>query len=383
MKQRISGRLVLKDRIVEDELTIQDGIITHIGKNPDPHTTLWDLPGFLIYPGLIDVHLHGALGIDFASGNPADIETVGWDVARDGVTGFLASLTTLPHQELIAVLKRLSRVPEITGAARFLGVHAEGPYLSKEYKALMKEEYIHAPNTKELKEIAAAGKSLLKTMTFSPVYENTDELIRWGKKHGIRMMIGHTAANAKQVRAALDQGASGYTHFYNAMSPLHHRSDGTVSAGLSDSRGYVELIADGVHVSEAAVKICVKAVGADRLILVTDAMPGKSMPDGEFTFSYLDCIKEKGRAYVKASGRLAGSVISLNKEIKNIKDWCGFTDTELAKAASLNPARLLGIADRYGSLEVGKAGDLAVFDEDYNCQLTLVNGEVVYRRVML
>ncbi|GHU83472.1 N-acetylglucosamine-6-phosphate deacetylase [Spirochaetia bacterium] len=343
---------------------------------------------------MIDLHIHGTMGRDFIEGNQEAVDAVSRDVVRDGVTSYAASLTVLSHTRMLEVVRGLAATEAPRDGARFLGIHSEGPFISKEYKALMDERYIRAPNVKEMEEMIRAASSggeprpqglgggtgrpgSLILMTFSPHYENFPEIMELGKKHHIAMMIGHSAANCAQAIEALDRGAAGYTHFYNAMSPHHHRNEGVVTAGFVDRRGYTELIADTVHVSERVLRFTYGVLTSKRIILVTDAMPGKSMADGTFTFSNLESIKKDGKAYVKATGRLAGSVIGLNEALRNMKRICQVSDNELVEMACVNPAKLLGRFGEIGSLEPGKKADIAVFNDRYDPVLTIVDGRIV------
>jgi N-acetylglucosamine-6-phosphate deacetylase len=226
--------------------------------------------------------------------------------------------------------------------------------------------------------VQAAGNQGLILMTFSPHYENAGEILELGKQHHVTMMIGHTAASCTQALRALDQGAAGYTHFYNAMSPHHHRNEGVVTAGFTDNRGYAELIADTVHVSERVLRFTHGILKSKRIILVTDAMPGKSMADGDFIFSNLESVKRDGKAYVKATGRIAGSVIGLNEALRNMKRICGVTDNELVEMACVNPAKLLDRFGEIGSIAPGKKADIAVFNDNYDPVMTMVNGKIVW-----
>jgi N-acetylglucosamine-6-phosphate deacetylase len=408
-----------ESRSVPGNLFIEDDCITALeipGRLPPrwekgSYTDI-DITGLRLFPGLIDIHIHGACGHDFTEGSAGAINAVSRDAVKDGVTAFAASLTVLSRQDMLKTLRSLAalrpslrnqEVP-VTAGARFLGIHSEGPFISEKYKALMDERYIRKPDIRELEEMAAAaktanGENALILMTFSPHYRKSSELLAAAKRLGIVMMIGHSEASADEAEAAMDCGAAGYTHLYNAMSGHHHRSPGVVTAALGGG-AYTELIADTVHVCKRVLRLSYQVLGSGRIILVTDAMPGKSMDDGEFIFSGLSCIKRGSMVWVKDTGgaaglhegdadpsllgglipgRLAGSVASLNGCMRNMAEICGAEDGELAEMAAANPAKLLGLYDSLGSLEPGKKADIAVFNKDYNPVMTLVNGEIMYR----
>jgi N-acetylglucosamine-6-phosphate deacetylase len=343
-----------------------------------------DLSGLKVFPGLIDIHIHGACGHDFTEGTGEALEAAAADMVKDGVTAFAASLTVLSPGRMKEALRSLGELrnrgsgPD-RGGARFLGVHSEGPFIAAEYKALMDERYIRPPDADDFEEMAEAARGALILMTFSPHYDSFPCLFPIAERRKIAMMIGHSSASAGEAAAALDRGAAGYTHLYNAMSGHHHRNPGVVSAALSDRRGYAELIADTVHVCPRVLRFTWDLLGSKRIILVSDAMPGKSMGDGEFIFSNLPVVKKDGRAWVKETGRLAGSVAPLNRGLKNMAEICGAGDGELAEMASANPAKLLGLYGELGGIGPGKRADLAVFDGAYNTVMTIVGGRIVYR----
>jgi N-acetylglucosamine-6-phosphate deacetylase len=363
------------------DLYIEDDTILSLNKAPSwkkgSYITL-DLDNLKIFPGMIDIHIHGAMGRDFTEGAQEVVDTVSRNVIKDGVTAYVASLTVLPHKKNLEVLEALGNAKTPPDGARFLGIHNEGPFISKEYKALMDERYIRKPDVQEMKEMVQAAGGALSLMTFSPSWETSGELIHTGIKNQVKMMIGHSAATCAETLAALDRGASGYTHFYNAMSPHHHRNEGVVTAGFTDPRGFTELIADTIHVTERVLGFTYGILTSKRIILVTDAMPGKSMSDGPFIFSDLEVIKKDGRAFVKDTGRIAGSVIGMNEALQNMRGISGSGDNELVEMACVNPAKLLNRFGEIGSIEPGKKADIAVFNDTYDTILTMVNGKILW-----
>jgi N-acetylglucosamine-6-phosphate deacetylase len=363
------------------DLYIEDDTILAINQAPPwekgSYVTI-DLDGLKLFPGMIDIHIHGAMGRDFTEGTQEVVDTVSRNVIKDGVTAYVASLTVLSHKKNLEVLEALSKAETPQDGARFLGIHNEGPFISKEYKALMDERYIRKPDIREMEEMVQAARGALSLMTFSPSCEASGELIGTGKENRVKMMIGHSAATCAETLKALDQGASGYTHFYNAMSPHHHRNEGVVTAGFTDPRGFTELIADTVHITERVLNFTYGVLTSKRIILVTDAMPGKSMSDGSFVFSGLEAIKKDGKAFVKDTGRIAGSVIGMNEALWNMRAISRSGDNELVEMACVNPAKLLNRFGEIGSIKPGKKADLAVFNDNYDTMLTMVNGKILW-----
>lgn len=333
-----------------------------------------DVTGLYVQPGFIDTHMHGAVGKDFIIGKDA-VEPVGVSILEDGTTGFLASLTVLSHEEELETLKSLNGAT--SSGAKFIGVHMEGPYLSKEYKALMDERYLRDPSIQEVEEMLQANPNI-KTMTIAPEREGMDKLIRYLVSKNIIPMIGHTACSAKEALHACSLGAKGFTHLYNAMSPHRHRDPGCATAALASSV-YKEFIMDGFHNDEITIQATWKRLGPREIIMITDSMLGKGMPDGEYTFSGLKCRKTNKTVQVIDTGRIAGSAIGMNDAARYIHENCYASRNSIVEVGCINPTKLLGLKDR-GTLEIGKASDIAVFNDNYDTQMTFVDGKLKYKR---
>ena len=329
-----------------------------------------DVCGCIIQPGFIDIHMHGAIGKDFVIGKEA-VNPVGISLLQDGTTGFLASLTVLSHEEELKVLKSLKDAT--SEGAEYLGVHMEGPYLSKEYKALMNETYLRDPVIFELDEMLEANPNI-KVMTIAPEREAMEEFIPYLVRKSIVPMIGHTASSAKEALRGLDLGAKGFTHLYNAMSQHTHRNPGCVTAALEHKNSYKELIMDGFHNDVEVVKASWRILGPEEIIMITDCMLGKGMPDGEYTFSELRCRKVGNTVRVIETGRIAGSAISMNDAARFVKDNCNATARDIVQIGCVNPANLLKL-DHVGTLNIVCKANIAVFDENYHTEMVYVNGE--------
>lgn len=365
-----------KSEYMDIDIYIEDGKIQEIGHlNKD--CEIIDVQHHLVIPGMIDVHIHGSMGYDFTMGNQQVIDEVSKDLVKDGVTGYLGSLTVISHSKMMDILNHYAHVTQPKGAI-FHGIHAEGPYISMEYKAVMNPLYIRDYNPKEMNEMVSVKKDLIRTMTYSPSCPNADELLKVGLENHIQMMVGHTNASCECAMRAIENGASGFTHLYNAMSPHTHRNTGTVTAAFL-SNGYCELIADTIHVQKEVLEMTYRSIGSSRLILVTDAMNAKSLDDGLYQFSDLLIEKKDGKAYVPETGRLAGSVACLNQCVYNMKMITNASYPELVEMACVNPSKLLHLSHK-GRLQVGYDADIAIMDEEFNCLMTFVNGEVVYQK---
>ena len=337
-----------------------------------------DAEGLMLTPGLIDIHIHGAAGEDLISGKAEAAEAVSRNVAMDGGTAFMASLTVVSHERLLEILRGLASVADLPGAA-MLGIHSEGPYLSPDYKALMDERYLRDPSLKELRDMVEAAQGRLKVMTVAPERAGMDGFIQAAVQAGITVMVGHTNATSADVHRASLAGAAGFTHLYNAMSQHLHRDPGTVTGAFLEEGMKAELIADGFHVDPEVVRMTWKHFGSQRLVLITDAMLGKGMPDGDFEFSGLHCRKHGQHVQVVETGRRAGSAIGMNDAVRMMGEMCGCTPCELVQMACVNPASLAQVGNRKGRLAAGMDADLALFDKQWQCRGTLVEGRWVYR----
>lgn len=384
MKQYISN-VIIHDGIHEEfkgSVMIEDGKIRDVVRESEEklpkqsEAVIFDGQGMHLLPGMIDVHLHGGYGYDFIDQPEKGIEVLGKNLIKEGTTGFLASLTVISHSDMLGLLKRYSRCKSKEGDSEFLGVHSEGPYLSEKYHALMDTRYLRDPDDQELLEMEQAALNSLKVMTIAPEREGTLDLIE--NHPELTFMVGHSAASCTQALSALKAGAKGFTHLYNAMSGHVHREPGCVTAAFLDDNAYAELIADGFHVHPDVLRVTWKALGPERIVLITDAMPGQGMPDGEYIFSNLECVKKGNTVRVKDTGRIAGSAITMMDAIRNMRKFCSCTFDDLAKMASRNPSRIAGVSETKGTIEPGKDADLILLDNNMQLHDVFKGGRHVY-----
>ena len=379
MKYLLSNaHIVLDDQteILQGSIQIEDGMVKKVFSQAEslPEVENIDLDGKTIYPGFIDLHIHGAMGYDFITGGKA-IEAASDNLAKDGTTAFLVSLTVLSPNQTLATLESLQTHQE-TGAT-CLGVHMEGPYLSKEYKALMDERYLRDPSIEETDEMIKASGNMIKTMTIAPELKGMDTFIPYLVSKQIIPMIGHTAATCQEALQGLALGAKGFTHFYNAMSQHTHRNPGCVTAGFLATDNYKEMICDGFHTDPDVVRMTYKYLGPKQIILITDAMLGKGLNDGDYVFSGLNCHKEGIHVRVKETGRIAGSAFGMIDAFRFIKQLVKPTAPELCALSSGNAAKLIGDNKR-GNLHEGSYADLVIMDKNDQVLATLNHGEVIY-----
>jgi N-acetylglucosamine-6-phosphate deacetylase len=346
-----------------------------------------DLDGAALGPGWIDLHVHGADGVELM---PADGSLEGGDqeavvgriarfLARHGVTGFLPATVTASMPATEIAIGRVRRARQgSTGGARVLGVHLEGPFLSAERLGAQSPAYCVPPTPAAVDRLISLVEGLPCIVTMAPEVPGGLAAIRAFARTGAVVAVGHTVADTEQAEAAFAAGATHVTHMFNGMPPMHHRRPGVVGAALLAEGVRVELIADGVHLHPTIVRLAIAVKGADGVILVSDAMAATGCADGEYVLGPAKVSVRDGVARLE-SGALAGSTLTLDRAVDNVARWTG--DLGAAwQMASLTPARQLGVADRLGRLAPGCLADLVALDGDGRVVLTMVGGEVVYRQ---
>lgn len=378
----LRGALVLPDRVVADGLLkVAEGRIAGLwdleheaAPDHSPAETV-QVDGF-IAPGFIDIHVHGGGGADFMDGDPEKVAVISATHARYGTTAMLATTLTAPEEEILAAIRAVKAAE--TPGARILGFHVEGPYVSLKYKGAQDPRFVRAPSLAEIDRWMAEGRPEDRWhVTLAPEADGALEAIRHLARRGAVVSAGHTDCTYEQLKVAREAGLRHATHLFNAMRGLHHREPGTVGGALTLPGMTVELIADGVHVHPAAMAVAVRARGAESVMLVTDAMEAAGMPDGEYYLGKLKTIVRGGEARLE-DGALAGSVLTMDRAVRNMVNLVGVDLPTAVAMATLNPARLHGLADRKGRLTVGLDADLVLLDRKLEVLATVVEGRVVH-----
>lgn len=366
-----AGKVILKDKIVQNiYIGINNKKIVYLGKQPPKNITSvasFNFQDYIIAPGFIDIHLHGGGGREFSEFSEESLRMISLTHAHFGTTGLIPTLLASPEEDIFNFLSLVKKVRQknIRGA-KILGAGIEGPYISKIKKGAQPEEFIKPVELKGLRKIVSAGKDILKIMTFAPELKNADKLIKILKENNIIAAIGHSNANFCEVENAKNLGATHFTHFFNAMRGFNHREPGVVGAGLIFDDLSVEVIADGVHILPVVLKFLTKVKPLHNIVLITDA---RGAAGTEFA-----SLQEAPRF---ADGTLTGSYLTMNKAVKIMWESSGVPLWEVIKMASLNPARVIGIDDKKGSIEVNKDADLVVMDEEFKIYSTVVEGEII------
>ncbi len=315
------------------------------------------LDGALVTPGFIDVHIHGAGGADALDGTPEALSCLASTLRRHGVTGFLATLASAARSTLEAAFAACT-VPLPPTEAELLGVHLEGPYLVPEKAGAQPGSALRLPDPAEY--TAWLEHPLMRLITVAPELPGSEALIRAARARGVHVALGHTQADYALARRAADWGAQGITHLFNALPPLHHRQPGTVEAALEDARFFLQLIADGVHVHPAWLRLTLR-LAAERTVLISDAIRAAGLPEGSYQFAGQRIEVHAGAARL-ADGTLAGSVTLLDGALRYLVHSAGLPLVTVLPLLTWQPARLLGLGDRYGRLAPGYIANLTVLD---------------------
>jgi N-acetylglucosamine-6-phosphate deacetylase len=358
-------------------------LLVNPNPNPDesPDTEIEFLEGGIAVPGFIDVHVHGGQGVSFGIGQlREDLEKYSAWAATNGVTGFLMSITG-PDRDyisgtIIAYTEILDQVKNWPGAIP-LGMHLEGPFLNKERHGAFNPDWIRNPDLEEMKHYIGVGNGWIKHVSMAPELEHAQEVAAFLTENGIKVSLGHSNTDYETARDALQGNFNHVTHTFNAQSGLHHRSPGVVGAVLSSNDITAELIGDTHHVHPAAMQIMIRCLGAERVVLITDAMAGAGLPDGDYELLNQLVTVKAGKATLP-DGTIGGSTATMISAVCTLVNEVGVSLQEAIRMASFNPAKLIGLDNRMGSIGEGLEGNLVILDEKLSVQKTFVRGNLVH-----
>ena len=363
-------------------VVIEDGNITSIATRKSAaeptDARVLDFPGATLAPAFFDVHIHGAAGHDVMEATPPALDAVSRFLAARGTGTYLATTVTAPLDATLRSLAALAQIiskPAVPGRARPLGIHLEGPFLSHKKRGVQPAEHLLAPDIGTFDRMYDAAEGHARLMTIAPELPGAAALAEHATKRGVRVSVGHSNATAAETLAAIEAGAVGATHTFNAMRALVHREPGILGIVLTSDQLYSELICDGVHTTPEIVRLWWKAKGPERAILVTDAMSAAGMPDGEYQLGGFAVQVDNGRAM--ARGVLAGSVLTLDRALKNFVAFTGASVNQGLRLLTANPAAMTGFREQTGSLAVGQRADLVAVDAAGKLLGSLIGGQPV------
>ena len=378
MKAIINGKIILKDRIQEDCALLYSNVIEGIvpQDNVPSDAEIIDAKGGYVSPGLIDLHIHGYLGKDVCDGEEESIRTISAGIVKNGVTGYLPTTMTVDMKVIkkaLEVCRSLKEESKNWQGSEILGCHAEGPFISESKKGAQDAKYILKPDAAFVKEYS----DIIKTITLAPETDENDfaairEICR---DTDVVVSMGHTSADYDTAMKSVNAGVKHATHLFNAMTPLAHRAPGVVTAALNSDVS-VELIVDTFHVDKCFYDLLWK-VKQRKLCFITDCLPAGGLPYGEYTLGGAKIIYRDIVCRLE-DGTVAGSVLHLNHGVWNVYKNSNIPLYECVNCASLNPATAIGIADRKGSLDIGKDADIVITDENFEVKKTIIRGETKY-----
>jgi len=369
----------------EDEQTtsilIEDGVIAQIGQL-EPGTACdntLDAQGRIIAPGFIDIHIQGAGGADILDATPEALEAISRTCARFGTTGFLATTVFKPEQDNPHLALAAEYVGRDLGGANLLGIHLEGPFISLEKKGMIQPGCIYPPSVHVLDEIQHITDGHLSMMTIAPELPESRQIIGSLVDSNIIASFGHSNATYEQTLDGFDTGISHVTHLFNAMTSIHHRAPGPLVAIFESEHITAQVITDGVHIHPAVLKFAYEKLGPDRTFPITDGMQAIGLGDGMFIYNGIKYESKAGAARYK-DGTLIGTAIGLSQIIERL---IKFTDCPLGTAirtVTQNPAELLELQDKKGTITVGKDADLILLDDNLSVHTTIVAGKIVFQK---
>lgn len=376
---RITGGTLITpfETLAGRDLVIEGGVIAALapaGGAAQGETV--DARGLFVAPGMIDVHVHGSDGHDTMDATPEALHGMARFFARHGVTAYYPTTMTAPPDAIHAAIENARRCSQPDDGAQHLGVHVEGPYLSPKHPGAQPASALRDPDPAEYGAWLASG--VVRLITAAPERPGALELIEAGLDAGVEFALGHTDATYDQVLEAASRGVRQATHTFNAMVGLRHREPGTVGGVLADDRIFAQVIADGIHVHPAVVKVLARAKGPGRTLLITDAMRAAGLPDGQYDLGGQPITVSGGVARTPG-GALAGSTATLDAVLRNMMAFAGLTLAQALPMATSAPAEAMGLAGRKGVLAPGADADVILLDAAGRVRLTMVAGRVVYR----
>ncbi|APF26018.1 N-acetylglucosamine-6-phosphate deacetylase [Clostridium sporogenes] len=380
MKAIVNGKIIVGNEILENKVLLFEKKIIDISDRENvclsKNDHIIDANGLYISPGFIDVHIHGSGGKDAMDGEIESIKVISNTIAKRGVTSFLPTTMTMAKEHIYKALDVIEQAMNMDlGGAKVLGAHLEGPFINPKYKGAQKVDFIKNPSFDFIK----GYENVIKIITLAPEKDENFKFLKYIKENtDIVLSIGHSDATYEQAMAAIDNGISRATHTFNAMTPLNHRKPGIIGAIMNTDIS-CELIADNIHVHKGAVNVLTKIKGKDKIILITDSMRAGCMNNGIWELGGQKVIVKNGSARLE-DDTLAGSILTLDNAIKNMKNNIDASLCEIISMVTINPAKDINIYDKKGSIKKGKDADIAIFDKDINISMTIVEGNIVYQK---
>lgn len=372
--------IVFLDKIGKGSILIENGIIKEINPSKTENLNTIDCKGLYISPGFVDVHIHGAGGYDTMDGTFESINEISKTICKYGTTSFTPTTMTMSADDILKSMKAIKKAKlEGTDGAIVLGAHLEGPFISPSAIGAQNPNYLIAPSYQNFESMTGDAMDAVVSITMAPEVDGAKELSKILSEKGIRCSIGHTKATYEEAMEGIKCGFCHSTHLFNAMTGFTHREPGVVGA-IFDSDITTETISDGIHISYPSLRVAYKQKGTDKTLLVTDAMCACGMPDGTYALGGQPVTVKSGAARLE-NGALAGSILTLNKAVKNIYENTDYPLYEIIKMASYNGAKYCRVDNKKGQIKENFDADLIIFDENIDVKMTIIGGEIVYNNL--
>ncbi len=363
------------------DILIDGKSITMIQKKieTDNSVTVIDAKSKIAIPGFIDVHIQGAGGADILDNTVEALQKMSRTLAATGTTGFLGTTVVKPieNNEHLKLAREFTN--KNLGGAIMLGVHLEGPFINIKKKGGLAPDSIYESSSEKLEEILNVTNGSLKMMTIAPELKGNLDVIKELIKNNVVSSFAHSDASYEETKRGFDAGINHVTHIFNAMPPFHHRNPSPLSAIFESKAVTAQIISDGHHLHPSAVKMVYKILGQQRSVCITDGVQGIGLPDGRYTYNGKEYDSVAGAARY-LDGTLIGSTTSLGNIAKKFKKFTGCTFEEAINSVSINPAKVLGIDNKKGSLENGKDADIVLADENFSIFMTFVEGKISFQK---
>ena len=368
------------EEIQHPVLVVEDGRISEVSSlagKTNLNAPLVDFGDAVIAPGFFDIHIHGGAGLDVMLASASDLPRLGKFLATHGVTGYFPTTVAAPLDSTCAALERLADAIEATIAngfvqARPLGIHLEGPFLSHKRRGVHPPENLVAPTVAVFDRLWQAARGHVRVLTIAPEIDGAMEVIAEAARRNVCVSIGHSDAEMSVAQEAVKAGARHATHTFNAMRPLDHRDPGIIAEVLTDHRLSADMIVDGIHVAPAVVQIFLETKGRERAVLITDAISATGMPDGRYKLGPIEVDVKDGKA--TSGNSLAGSVLTMDRAVRNVTKFSSWNLRDAVRAATLNPAHAVGMASHHGVLAAGANADFTVLSPEGEVLKTIVGG---------
>ena len=369
------------ERIESPILIVEDGKVISVSSSqetefPEGGHRL-DYPGCVLAPGYIDVHIHGGAGHDVMDSDASALAAIEESMARRGVTSYLPTTVSAPESNIVRALRNLGAHIKMSEQrmrrARPLGIHLEGPFISHAKRGVHPADTLVSPSPERLDRFWEASDGTLRMMTIAPELDGAIETIKHAQHLGVLSSLGHSNATFHEARQGIAAGARHATHCFNAMRALNHREPGILGAILVDDQLTGDMIVDGVHIAPTVVELFVRLKGIERTVLITDAISATGMPDGKYRLGSFEVTVHADRC--ECEGKLAGSVLTLDRAVRNVMSFAGVDLQQAVRMATLNPAQLLGIAGQCGMLTPGAIADVVVLSPRGEVVQTIVAGQ--------